>query len=205
MSEHVNRQVNQGDQLRRTARINEEIKQVVRISTGINLTAVNAMLVAKRAGERSRGYGVVSGELRNFSSKLEDSMAATTALVCGMVRDVAFLLNQSRSQRQIDRAVGASERAAAHLGDAIARKARIASESRMKLQGLGHTLARQVHGSMRLCRTGSTLARSARIEAVYGGDMATTLGQVSREVEDRMVELLETLKSLDADVQAWQA
>ena len=205
MSEHVNRQVNQGDQLRRTARINEDIKQVVRISTGINLTAVNAMLVAKRAGERSRGYGVVSGELRNFSSKLEDNMAGTTVLVCGMVRDVAFLLNQSRSQRQMDRAVGASERTAGHLGDAIGRKARAVAETRMKLQGLGNALARQVDDSMRLCRTGSALARSARIEAVYGGDMAATLGQVSREVEDRMAELLETLKSLDADVQAWRA
>lgn len=204
MNEHVNSRDNQGDCLRRTARINEEIKQVVRISTGINLTAVNAMLVAKRAGERSRGYGVVSGELRNFSSKLEANMAGTTAMVCGMVRDVAFLLDQRRSLRQMDRAVGMSERTAGLLGDAMGRKARTVAETRMKLQGLGNTLARQVDGSMRLCRTGSTLARSARIEAVYGGDMAATLEQVSREVEDRMAELLETLKSLDTEVQAWQ-
>lgn len=205
MSGYVNRQDNQGDYLRRTARINEEIKRVVRISTGLNLTAVNAMLVAKRAGERSRGYGVVSGELRSFSSKLEANMAETTELICGMVRDVAFLLDQHRSLRQMDRAVGVSERTAKLLGGAMGRKARAVAETRMKLHGLGNTLARQVGRSMRLCRTGSALAHSAKIEAVYGDEMAATLGQVSREVEDRMVELLETLKSLDADVQAWRA
>jgi hypothetical protein len=205
MSEHAGNQDNQDEYLRRTARINEEIKHVVRISNGINLTAVNAMLVAKRAGERSRGYGVVSGELRNFSSKLEANMGETTALVSGMVRDVAFLMNQDRSRRQMERALRMSERAAGLLGPAMGRKANAVAEMRMKIHGLGDTLSRQVGGSMRLCQTGSALARSAKIEAVYGGDMAATLGQVSREVEGRMTELLESVKSLNTDVQAWQA
>lgn len=205
MSEHAGNQDNQGEFLRRTARFNEEIKRVVLISNGINLTAVNAMLVSKRAGERSRGYGVVSGELRNFSSKLEANMGETSALVSGMVRDVAFLMNQDRSRRQMERALRMTERAAGLLGHAMGRKVHAIAEMRMKIQGLGNTLFRQVGGSMRLCQGGSALARSAKIEAVYGGDMAATLGQVSRVIEDRMTELLESLKSLSTDVQAWQA
>lgn len=205
MSEYVNSLDNQGEYLRWTARINEKIKRVVLISNGINLTAVNAMLVSKRAGERSRGYGVVSGELRNFSRQLEANMGEMTTLVSGMVRDVAFLLNQCRSQRQMDRALRMSERTAGLLGHAMRRKANAVAEMSKKMHWLGNALARQISGAMRLCHTGSALARSAKIEAVYGGDMAATLGQVSRDVEDRMTELLESLKSLNADVQAWQA
>lgn len=205
MSEHLDSQDNQGDNLRRTARINEEIKRVVHISTGINLTAVNAMLVSKRAGERSRGYGVVSGELRNFSRQLEANMGETTPLVTRMVRDVAFLLNQSRSQRQMDRASKMSERTAELLSGVMGKKAYAVAETLEKISYLGNMLARQIGGSLRLCQTGIALSRSAKIEAVYGGEMAGTLRQVSTEVEDRMAELLERLKSLKTDVHAWQA
>jgi methyl-accepting chemotaxis protein len=205
MSEHVDIQDSRGDYLRRTARINEEIKRIVAISAGINLTAVNAMLVAKRAGERSRGFGVVSGELRTFSRHLEENMGETTVLVSRLVLNVGRLLNETRSQRQIDRAGRMSARSGELLAAVLARKNEALARSREKIGVLGNGLVRQAEAAMRLCQTGNALARSAKIEAVYGGDMAGTLRQVSNEVEERMTELLERLKSLGAGVEAWQA
>ncbi|MHB1099930.1 MAG: hypothetical protein ACYCZR_10285 [Burkholderiales bacterium] len=195
---------NQGEQLRRTVRINEEIKQVIRISSGINLTAVNAMLVAKRSGERSRGYGVVSGELRSFSGRLEALMDETGMLISGMIGDMAWLLNQRRSREQMARATRMSERAAELLGEAMEKKDRDVSKTRKKILDLGGRLDRQAGMALKLCQSGVALARSAKIEAVYGGEMAETLGQVSIEVEGRMAELFERLKFLNAEVQAWQ-
>lgn len=205
MSEQINTQDKQGDYLRRTVRINEEIKRVLRISSGINLTAINAMLVSKRAGERSRGYAVVSGELRNFSRKLEVQMGETTLLIAGMVGDVAFLLNQNRSQGQIYRATHLSGRSMELLGDAIGRKAHAISEMRKKLYYVGIKLDRQVSRSLKLCESGVSLARNAKIEAVYGGAMAGTLRQVSTEVEERMTEMLGCLRSLNNEILEWQA
>ena len=64
----------QATELSRVVKANEDIKKVIRISSGVNLVALNAMLVAKRSGERSRGFAVVSSELRVFSRKLEGAM-----------------------------------------------------------------------------------------------------------------------------------
>lgn len=205
MSEFSDSRDSHGDYLRRTARINEEIKRVLRISSGINLTAINAMLVSRRAGEKSRGYAVVSGELRNFSRKLEVKMAETTALVSGMVGDVAFLLNQNRSQRQMVRATKISVRSMDMLGIAIERKAHAISEKVNELDDLGRRLEKQVRHSLKFCESGISLARNAKIEAVYGGEMAVTLRQVSSEVEDRMTEMLVCLEALNKEIQSWQA
>ena len=197
--------MNDGKQLSRTVRINEEIKQVVRISSGINLMAINAMLVARQSGARSRGYGVVSGELRSFSGRLEALMDETGMLISGMIGDMAWLLNQRRSREQMARATRMSERAAELLGEAMEKKDRAVSKTREKILDLGGRLDRQAGMALRHCQSGIALARSARIEAVYGGDMAGGLGQVSVEVEGQMLELFERLKSLSADVRAWQA
>lgn len=187
--------------LRRTTQIIEEIKGVVRICEGINLTAINAMLVAKRAGEHSRGFGVVSGELRFFSRQLEERMSETTALVSHLARDAAATLNQRRLQQQMERAAGASERSAKLLNTAMEHKVHALSETRGKIRALEDALSRQVTDAIKLCHTGIALGRSAKIEAVYGGSMEATLGQVSHEVEDRMLELLNRLKSLSTDIQ----
>lgn len=195
---------NQGEQLRRTVRINEEIRQVVRISSGINLTAINAMLVAKRSGECSRGYGVVSGELRSFSGKLEALMDETRMLISGMLGDMAWLLKQGRSMEQMDRAMRMSQRTAELLGEVMEKKDHAASRMRERMRGLGDKLGRQTAIALKLCQGGQALARSAKIEAVYGGEMAGTLEQVSIEVEGRMTELFERLKFLNAEVQMWQ-
>ena len=40
----------QAADLRRVVMVNEDIKKVIRISTEVNLVALNAMLVAKRSG-----------------------------------------------------------------------------------------------------------------------------------------------------------
>lgn len=189
--------------LRRTARINEEIKSVVRISESINLTAINAMLVAKRAGRRSLGYGIVSGELRNFSRQLESVMEESGMLISGIVRDAAALSNQTRSLRQMERASGMSDRTVGFLGNAMEMKSHAVLQSREKLDKLGLLLERHTRRAMRICQGGIFLVSSAKIEAVYGDDMASTLNHVSLEIEKRMNELLDRLKLLGSIVQAW--
>jgi len=52
-----------GRELRRIVRTNEEIKSVVATAFKINLMAMNAIFLAKRAGQTALGFGVLSNEL----------------------------------------------------------------------------------------------------------------------------------------------
>ena len=45
-------------------RVNEEIKSIVATAFRINLMALNAIFLAKRAGNAALGFGVLSNELR---------------------------------------------------------------------------------------------------------------------------------------------
>lgn len=73
--------VGAGTDLLSIVRINEEIKRVVKVSFKINIMALNAIFLAKRAGTAALGFGVLSNELRVFSQDLRDCMDALTKLI----------------------------------------------------------------------------------------------------------------------------
>ena len=58
-------------ELTRVVAINEETRRVVAIAFEINISALNAMLVALRAGEAALGFNVVSKEMRVFAASLK--------------------------------------------------------------------------------------------------------------------------------------
>ena len=72
-----------GVDLLHIVRINEEIKRVVGVSFKINIMALNAIFLAKRAGTAARGFGVLSNEFRTFSQDLKNGMDKLTGLVYG--------------------------------------------------------------------------------------------------------------------------
>ena len=65
---------NAGQELRRIVRISEEIKRVVATAFKINLMAMNAIFLAKRAGQSALGFGVLSNDLRRFATDLPTQM-----------------------------------------------------------------------------------------------------------------------------------
>jgi hypothetical protein len=127
---------------------------------------------------------VVSGELRNFSRKLEVQMGETTLLIVGMVGDVAFLLNQNRSQGQMYRATHLSGRSMELLGDAIGRKAHAISEMRKKLYYVGIKLDRQVSRSARYASPGF-LHATQRLKRFTAVKWRGRCGRYRTEVEER--------------------
>ncbi len=180
--------------------VNEEIKKVTNLSFGVNLIALNAMLVSKRAGERSRGFGVVSSELRVFSGKIREAMNGLGQRIYALINSVAAIQKQSHGRDHLQRVMGQGDKMREVMGASFARK----EEALLKLTrsietDQGHLL-RQVSRTLQLCDTGTSLARSAKIESVYGGDMSGTLRQVAIQIEGAIEEILGILKALESSL-----
>lgn len=187
--------------LHRMVVVNERIKDVIQISAALNMVAINAMLVAKRAGARSLGFGVVSSELRVFSRKLIDEMEHLGGEIAVLVRDTAAMRKLERMHRLLEITLAQNARNAPLLSTALQRNAllyRDMSESVMQDVSQLHTLLLR---SVRLCDAGYSLARSAKVEAAYGGDMSHALRQVADHIEEVVAPISPLLKSLRMELE----
>ncbi|HXU94224.1 MAG TPA: hypothetical protein VFP33_11285 [Gallionella sp.] len=185
--------------LTRMAIANEHVKEVLRVSAEVNLVALNAMLAAHSAGEGSCGFGVVSSELRALSRSLDREMLNLVETFSGVVRDTAGMQKQRRILRLLNRA-NQGEQAAGLLGDLLSRKENELQEAGRMIRDRQLAVGSQVDRTLRLCATGHALARSAKIEAVYGGAMVATLRQVANQIEDAVSQILATLKQIQVQM-----
>lgn len=186
--------------LHRVVRINEEIKKVVRISSEVNLVALNAMLTAKRSGEKSRGFGVVSSELRVFSGKLEHFMTDLEAPIFELLMGVAQRLKQARVQRHFALAMHGGDSAKRLLTPVLARKEAELAAGGEVVKRDWKRLSMLLDRALQLCEMGGALSRSAKIEAVYGGDMTASLKQVSNQIEQTVESILTIIKALRSEM-----
>ena len=183
-----------GVDLLRIVRINEEIKSVVGVAFKINIMALNAIFLAKRAGTAALGFGVLSNELRVFSQDLRDGMAALTGLIHGCVTEVSVALQDIRHTALLRQAV---EQSAAACGRVVL-AAREAENERHaeRLARLRKQLRGALDDAFRMVELGGVLAKSAKIEAAYGQSFAVPLAQVSGEFDGVVEEIRASLESL---------
>lgn len=183
-----------GVDLLRIVRINEEIKSVVGVSFKINIMALNAIFLAKRAGTAARGFGVLSNELRVFSQDLRDCMASLTGLIHGCVNEVSLVLQDLRHTRLLNKAVELSPNAQGK--DVLAAREIENEKHTQRLSGLRKQLKRALEDAFQMVELGGVLAKSAKIEAAYGQAFAVPLAQVSGEFDGIVEEIRTSLESL---------
>ena len=183
-----------GVDLLRIVRINEEIKAVVNVAFKINIMALNAIFLAKRAGTAARGFGVLSNELRVFSQDLRDCMSSLTGLVHGCVNDVSLMLQDIRHTRLLREAVALSQ--GAQIAAVLARREVENERHATSLARQRKQLKRALEEAFRMVELGGVLAKSAKIEAAYGQSFALPLAQVSGEFDGIVEEIRVSLESL---------
>ncbi|MGE5469240.1 MAG: chemotaxis protein [Bacteroidota bacterium] len=183
-----------GTDLLRIVRINEEIKRVVGVSVKINIMALNAIFLAKRAGTAARGFGVLSNEFRVFSQDLRTAMETLTGLVYGCVNEVSVMLQDSRFTRLLQEAGQLAPQAA--LTGILQRRADKNAAHREKLSALRRQLQRALEDAFQMVELGGVLAKSAKIEAAYGQAFAAPLAQVSGEFDRIIEEIRASLEAL---------
>jgi hypothetical protein len=165
------------------ATVNEAIKQSISASANISLIAVNANLVAGRAGSRAAGFCVVAGELRRFSDSMALTMQGWSKLIYELVRETAISRNQIHRLHLIQAAGRSSAKAQAALASTCTRSRGELdvtnahnSERVLELQSLIRRAEKQ-----RV--TGEVIARSAMIESAYGGAMRPVLEQIATSID----------------------
>jgi methyl-accepting chemotaxis protein len=176
-------------------RINEEIKAVVAVAFKINIMALNAIFLAKRAGTAALGFGVLSNELRSFSGQLRETMLSLNGLIHDSVAEVSVLLLDSRYSNIFAAAAAEAPSSTRMLAVLEQRESRTA-EYRGKLSVLRRALRSSVEDAFRLVELGGVLAKSAKIEAAYGAAFSVSLSQVSNEFDGIVEEIRGSLDTL---------
>jgi hypothetical protein len=182
-------------------RANAGIRAVIEMSRRVSLVAINASLVAKQAGTQARGFGVVSRELREFSAKLEGQMQALDQLIAEAVMGLAEAAKENRRARQLRLAQDGSADCAS-LERSMARVDARLAEANLVNSSRWLDLVQRLRLILRQCGIGAALARSAKVEAVYGGSAVGALRQVAQEIEESVGDIQATLARLNREVEA---
>lgn len=181
--------------LSRIVRINEEIKRVVGVSVKINIMALNAIFLAKRAGTAALGFGVLSNELRVFSQDLRNCMESLNGLIHACVNQVSVGLQGIRKVRLLRQAAAMSQNKSSISG--VLEMRELENEQRIQqLNRLRRQLKSALEDVFRMVELGGVLAKSAKIEAAYGQGFASSLSQVSGEFDKVVDEIHSSLESL---------
>lgn len=180
------------DDLLAIVEINEEIKGVVAVAFRFNIMALNAIFLAKRAGQSALGFGVLSNELRSFSLELRGSMDKLGELIHGAVGEVSLLLRAARHDALLAKAIAvfgedATQQFSQGEDDEVARG---------RLDDRRRQLRFALEDCARLVELGGVLVKSAKIEAAYGQGFAPALAQVSGEFDGIVDEIRQALGRL---------
>jgi hypothetical protein len=159
--------------------INEDIKRVVKLARRINILALNAILLSRRAGSVALGFGVIADELRSFSKDLTLSMQGLMQVSYGCVQTVSLCRRHRRMNNLMAQAQQQSAEYASAMG-AHGRAQRLASLQGQLLQTY-EQLQRLLVDAQAASRFGSVIARSLKIEATYGNNFSGLLAQIAQE------------------------
>jgi hypothetical protein len=177
-------------------RVNEEIKAIVATACRINLMALNAIFLAKRAGNAALGFGVLSNELRRFAQDLTRHMASLRDMTSGSVGCVTGVVQQQRYCRFMAEALRLSAPDLPGAREVRRRGAARLAEQEARLRTLDMRLRTAVEETQQLVELGGVLARSAKIEAAYGGTFSPALMQVSTDFAEVIANIKRSLETL---------
>lgn len=182
---------------RRMVVTNEEIKRIVSISNAVNMAALNAMFIAKKAGQAALGFGVVSAQLRVFSQQLDMAMAGISRQIFVLLGEVSSQARQWKTYRAHLAAARGSERSGHFLARLLGALEQAMEQKKRDIHVRQKQLIVGLGRARKLCGMGVIISRAAKIEAVYGNALAAGLKQVSEEVEQSITDILATLKVLE--------
>ena len=184
------------DDLLDMVRLSEGIKKVVIIAFHINLMALNAILLANRAGKTALGFGVISKELRVLAVDLTHLMHDLKADAYESVNLITVLLRQERRKVLLDSARQNLSRHQDALALVIETQQKEQASQRQLISQLRVKLLEKLDDARRICQFGIAISRSAKIEAAYGAGYSLQLSDVSSDFDQNIHAILPALDLL---------
>ncbi len=182
-------------------RLNEGIKGVVLIAFQINIMALNAILLAHRAGEVALGFGVISKELRSLSVELTALMQELSNDAYLAVNLISDLLRQERRYRLLKKATDLVANPSPALRDVMVRREEEFSLITQRVREVRLRLLDRLEDARKLCQFGTAISRSAKIEAAYGREYGRALAEVSQEFDQKIQNILPSIEALCTGMQ----
>lgn len=198
-------QMKKNNDLRGFAAISREIGHIAHIAGDIELTAINGMLMVKNSASSTTGFGVAAHEIQGLSLYFIEVTQNLSRLVYQMSYLVGNGMNLERRMRILNATAACHERGQMFISTACEGRRKVLNVNAMHIRQSANEVLRLLQRAERQCLVGIALGRAGKIEAVYGAATAGRLRQVATEVQDRMGEMMERLKSVMTAVQVWQA
>lgn len=182
-------------------RFNENIKQVVLVAFHINIMALNAILLAQRAGAVAVGFGVISKELRVMSVDLTNQM---NHLAVDAYRTVGLISDQLRQKRRfglLEKAANQLPSKNDHMKTTLQQRQQVLAQVDKRVRQIRKQLLEQLEETRKLCQFGTAISRSAKIEAAYGSEFSRSLAEVSQQFDEEIQRILPAIEALCLEMQ----
>jgi septal ring factor EnvC (AmiA/AmiB activator) len=183
-------------ELQNTVLINENIKMVIWNCFEINLMGLNAILLAKRAGRMARGFGVISGELRELSLQLQGSMNRLSSASQDMLAESSHSMTQERRSQMLSETSELSAENTTYLAETLGRNKKAADDHSERLRMVHQRLAEYIDEAYQACVFGVVIARAARIESAYSGEHSNVLAELSNDFASKVDSIVPRLEEL---------
>ena len=180
--------------------INEILKKVIDIACQIDLVALNAVLIAKRAGSESAGFHVVALELRSFGLKIEQEMAVLEKLIHLNVLHIAALIKLNKNLSLLECAMKQNDQSRDLLQERYDMKNKNLQKEMDVSSATWNRLSREIRHALSLCRRGAVLSNNGRIEATYGKTMLEDMQHIVVRIDEIMDQAVNGLKSLNKNL-----
>lgn len=187
------------------AAISREIGHIANIADSIELTAINGMLMDKKSAGATNGFGIAANEIQALSLYFIEATQGLSRLMYQMSFLVANGMKLDHRLRILNAAAACHERGQTFISKVCESKCKVLNANAIHIRQSANEALRLLQRAERQCFVGFALGRTGKIEAIYGGAMASRQRQVAIEVQDRMGELMARLSSVVTGVQVWQA
>jgi methyl-accepting chemotaxis protein len=160
-------------------RMESIVETILEIAKQTNLLAINASIVAARAGEEGRAFAVVAGEIRKLAERASSAAAQIADLVSDIRSGVAGSVDAMRDEAgQVETAVHEAARAAEALQRIVA-ALEATNEQAQAISGRAHAIDTAVARGRSAV---DELASGAEEEAATAEEMAAQSAQVGAAV-----------------------
>lgn len=161
--------------LQDVAEMSDQIRQISRQAFLMQLHSANAIVMSVAHGVSVPGFGVVSEQMRQLSKELGRNLAALRTGMAQWVRVVSRRVADERSRAVLRHAASRSPAAERAARDVLSAPV-LADPAAVRAR---RDFVRVLDDARQLAATGCALARTAKLEAMYGGSITPQLTEAA--------------------------